>query len=230
MWLRSQTRVSTACLRLKVRIWRVSAAARSAALRIASIRRLALWSGAQLPRGELGVAEDHAQEVVEVVGDAAGELPDRLHLLGLQELLLGAPVLDELADLAADRGEHGQQLRLGLAHLGAQEVDHARDFAPKQDRKAEGAAQPGLRGRGRREGSWHLAPRRARRAACRSAQTRPGRPIPGAKVICRVSASRLVRREPRHVPEVRTAQHVGLTIDLPDRTELPARRSRRRPG
>ena len=36
---------------------------------------------------ELAVAEDHAQEVVEVVGDAAGELPDRLHLLGLAELL-----------------------------------------------------------------------------------------------------------------------------------------------
>ena len=44
--------------------------------------------GSQLPGGELGVAEDHAEEVVEVVGDAAGELADGLHLLGLEQLRL----------------------------------------------------------------------------------------------------------------------------------------------
>ena len=36
----------------------------------------------------LGVAADHGQEVVEVVGDAAGEPPDRLELLRLPQLLL----------------------------------------------------------------------------------------------------------------------------------------------
>ena len=36
----------------------------------------------------LGVAADHGQEVVEVVGDAAGEPPDRLELLRLAQLLL----------------------------------------------------------------------------------------------------------------------------------------------
>ena len=36
----------------------------------------------------LAVAEDDRQEVVEVVRDAAGEVPDRLHLLRLAELLL----------------------------------------------------------------------------------------------------------------------------------------------
>src|SRR6185503_12197567 len=39
---------------------------------------------------ELGVADDDEQEVVEVVGDAAGEAADGLHLLGLAELLLEA--------------------------------------------------------------------------------------------------------------------------------------------
>src|ERR1700683_908433 len=38
---------------------------------------------------EFGVGEDRLQEVVEVVGDAAGELADRLHALGLAETFLG---------------------------------------------------------------------------------------------------------------------------------------------
>ena len=48
----------------------------------------------------LGVAADHGQEVVEVVGDAAGEPPDRLEPLRLAQLLLE---LLALADVAADR-------------------------------------------------------------------------------------------------------------------------------
>ena len=39
---------------------------------------------------DLGVAADHGQEVVEVVGDPACQLSDRLHLLGLAQLLLRA--------------------------------------------------------------------------------------------------------------------------------------------
>ena len=37
---------------------------------------------------EVGEADDRLQHVVEVVRDAAGELADRLHLLGLRELRL----------------------------------------------------------------------------------------------------------------------------------------------
>ena len=40
----------------------------------------------ELGAGHLDVAEDGRQQVVEVVGDAAGEAADALHLLGLQEL------------------------------------------------------------------------------------------------------------------------------------------------
>jgi hypothetical protein len=32
---------------------------------------------------QLGIADDHAQRVVEVVGDAAGQPAHRVHLLGL---------------------------------------------------------------------------------------------------------------------------------------------------
>ena len=40
----------------------------------------------------VGVADDHGQQVVEVVGDAAGQLTKRFHLLRLHELLLEFPL------------------------------------------------------------------------------------------------------------------------------------------
>ena len=52
---------------------------------------------------DLGVAGDHGQEVVEVVRDAAGEPPDRLHLLRVRE-----PALEPLALAHVVRhDEHG---------------------------------------------------------------------------------------------------------------------------
>ena len=39
--------------------------------------------------GEAGVAADGGEEIAEVVGDSAGELPDRFHFLRLAELFLG---------------------------------------------------------------------------------------------------------------------------------------------
>ena len=46
-------------------------------------------------RQELGVAEDRLQQVVEVMGDPTGELPDRLHALSLPEALLGSGLTGE---------------------------------------------------------------------------------------------------------------------------------------
>jgi hypothetical protein len=43
--------------------------------------------GQRLER-QVGIAVDRGEEVVEVVGHAAGELPDRFHLLRLPQLLL----------------------------------------------------------------------------------------------------------------------------------------------
>ena len=45
--------------------------------------------GAQLAHEHDAPARNHGDEVVEVVSDTAGQTADRLHLLGLQELLLG---------------------------------------------------------------------------------------------------------------------------------------------
>src|SRR6267143_5496328 len=65
-----------------------------------------------MPTEAASLAEDRAQDIVELVRDAAGESPDRLHLLHLQELggqilirrsgrrglLEGARVLDQEAE------------------------------------------------------------------------------------------------------------------------------------
>ncbi len=53
---------------------------------------------------DLDRARDHGEHVVEFVRDAAGELADRLHLLGLDELLLGGALLGDVLDEIVDDG------------------------------------------------------------------------------------------------------------------------------
>ena len=94
---RSSTFGSSTCCRLKARSWRVRAAAQSPAcgsLRGPRLLGLRLASTPGVPR-----TEDDRQQVVEVVGDAPGELPDRFHLLRLPELLLQQPLLGEVHDV-----------------------------------------------------------------------------------------------------------------------------------
>ena len=89
---------------------------------LARDRRLADLPGAL--GGQHDVAGDAGQDVVEVVGDAAGELADRLHLLGLAQLLLErAPLRHVLRDglEAVDRAS-------GAPHRAARESHQ--DFFP----------------------------------------------------------------------------------------------------
>jgi hypothetical protein len=58
------------------------------------------------------VAGDHKQQVIEVMGDAAGQLPDSLHLLGLRQASLALP--QRLLDM------------LAIAEI----MDHASEVAP----------------------------------------------------------------------------------------------------
>ena len=61
-------------------------------------------------------AEDAGQQVVEVVGDAAGELADGLHLLGLAQRLLRLRELASRAPSGADVAPDGDEVdavRLG---------------------------------------------------------------------------------------------------------------------
>ncbi len=54
----------------------------------------------------LQVADDHLEDVVEIVGDPAGEAADDMHLLGSPQLLLGALLIGPVDDDAEDR-RHG---------------------------------------------------------------------------------------------------------------------------
>ena len=58
----------------------------------------------------VGVPENAGEEVVEIVGDAAGELPDGLHLLRLGELELEVAAVGDVAP----RGENGRHVAAGI--------------------------------------------------------------------------------------------------------------------
>lgn len=69
---------------------------------------------AEPPLGEIQAAENHGQHIVEVVGDASGQLTHGFHLLGLSQLLLGLHALgdlicDTLLQLGVERLEPGQK-------------------------------------------------------------------------------------------------------------------------
>lgn len=83
----------------------MSRAARSPAFRIPIYAR-SLWIvGRQAPQDQLGVAADHAEQVVEVVGAAAREAADALHLLGLAELCLEPLARADVHDDSEDPGD-----------------------------------------------------------------------------------------------------------------------------
>ena len=56
-----------------------------------------ILAGSDLGARELAVARDRLQDVVELVRDAAGEAPDRLHPLRVAELLIELALLAEVA-------------------------------------------------------------------------------------------------------------------------------------
>src|ERR1700759_2209644 len=62
--------------------------------------------------------------------------------LAVTQRLFGALTLDKLTDLAADGRQHVEQLPVGLPDLATEKLDHAQNFAPEQNGKAEGRVQP----------------------------------------------------------------------------------------
>src|SRR5262249_3034790 len=57
-------------------------------------------------------------------------------------LRLGLDALEELPDLASDRGHHAKQVLIGLANREAEELQHAQDLALLDDWEAERAVEP----------------------------------------------------------------------------------------
>ena len=67
----------------------------------------------ELALGEIEAADDDRQHIVEIVGDAAGQLADGFHLLDLGELGLGGGAL----------GRFGEQPPIGFAELAGALLD-----------------------------------------------------------------------------------------------------------
>ena len=110
--------------------------------------RLAAGAGIEPVEDEAAAAEDRGQEVVEVVRDAAGEPPDRLHLLRLAQLLLerlAVGDVDRHADRADDRAIHVAQ-RLDVAGVDAVGPVLFVGAGVAADRRADASAMAGRDG------------------------------------------------------------------------------------
>ena len=101
--LSDRTGGDSTCLRLNASSCWVRPAARSAAAEIASALRRSSVPVRQRLEQAAGLTADDHQQVVEVVGDAAGQPADRLHLLRLTELLLELLVRSEVVELSTNR-------------------------------------------------------------------------------------------------------------------------------
>ena len=110
--------------------------------------------------GQLGLQQDHRENVVEIVRDAAGELADGVHLLRLPELLLHPQPFRDFAHVAMDRIDLGEgierprerplpvrrldaQLRLGGGQAGVDQRARAGWEHGGEIRRAEGLHQRG---------------------------------------------------------------------------------------
>ena len=82
-----RARFSMVCLRLNVSNRRVNSAARNRAIDDLAEMLACRVLGAS-GKGHLGIALYHHKQVIEIMGDAARQLPHRLHFLGLAQLLL----------------------------------------------------------------------------------------------------------------------------------------------
>ena len=193
---RRAPRACTTSRRLNISSWRVSAAARSAARPISSTSSRTGWLvGAARRAANVDAGQDHRQQVVEVVRDAARELADALQALGLGEALLelgalalGAAAVGEVRRDRADR----RDLAVGVEQreLHEQEARAPRPSPARADRRSpSGAARRCARPRAR-------ARRRSRRRGAggsASAAVRPSDRV-GARRRSRSSQRRLTSR------------------------------------
>jgi hypothetical protein len=93
------------------------------------------------PAQHVGRALDDGQEIVEIMGDAAGELAERLHLVGLAQLLLGLAALDDL-DLQFGIGVGERvgpllQFAVGPLERVLGEAEHRHHQSRHQDQQAD---------------------------------------------------------------------------------------------
>ena len=194
--------------RLKARRWRDRIAARSAACRIWARSSRASGGERALVQQEPDVAQDAGQQVVEVVGDAAGELGDLAGPVELRQPLLQRPAIGHVDGAPAV----------------AEELAAGPPGSARPGRGASGTRRPGAASGTRAAGGpgWRR-PRRTRpgrRPGRRGAGTRPtatpasrtrGGPVNSVQRLVQVVARAVRPRGPQEnredvVAEARIAQ------------------------
>ncbi len=136
---------TTSC-REKTSSWWVSSAARRAASSISAIESSGPRPSASASsRAKSRVVEDHREQVVEVVRDAAGQLPHRLHPAGAVEAQLELADPRVLGGGGEDVAERPHELELLLGEdpgRGAERDDRAHGPLGVADPDAEAVAPP----------------------------------------------------------------------------------------
>jgi len=75
---------------------------------------------------EVQIAGDDRQDIVEIVGDAAGQLTDHLHLLGLEQLGLDRPALGAVGVNGHEAARRRIAAHFDHPTLGAGEISYWR--------------------------------------------------------------------------------------------------------
>src|SRR5439155_460725 len=174
-----------------------------------------------------GIVHHGAERLIDLVRDGCRHLAERRDTRDVSQLRLGEtqPVLralplDELADLAAESRHHVEKILIGWLYLAAQELDDSQDLAGQQYGKPEGSVQPLASGDGRAAevrvvndvGNAHGsttgpdAPRQPDASAERAGERR-GRELRDGHGFL--------------VPYLDAAQDFLLSIDAPQRAEIP---------
>ena len=194
-----------------------------------------------------GVAEGGLRGRVELGDEAGGVDADdavqrRVHDRALPRLAgthiaLGVAAADELPDHAADAGQQLDHLRVRLARLRAEELEHAGDLAVRGDRQRQRRVHA-LARRRRRSGLPAWMPTSGTQRGAASSHTRRAGPRPRANSAlladgereadqaARPAAAR-ARRRPDHRPHRSRPDPQRAQLPAPGRPDLLQHRGRR---
>ena len=151
---------------------------------------------------------------------AAGQLSNRLHLLGLAQLLLQLQAIQKQTHLVRQNREHSQQLRVRLADSPAEELHHSHHLAPMPHRESNRPAQ--ARPRDHRSA---LENRLLRRVA--QPEWPPGLPHASGQAQAPSKRHLFAQRHEfselgrRRMPDLDTAQDLGHLVHQPQFPDVP---------
>ena len=140
--------------------------------------------------------------------------------LGETQPVLRALPLDELADLAAESRHHVEKILIGWLYLAAQELDDSQDLAGQQYGKPEGGVQPLASGDGRAS-EVRVVNNVGNAYGSATGPDAPRQPDASAERAGERRGRELRDGHGFLVPYLDAAQDFLLSIDAPQRAEIP---------